>query len=327
MGWGVSTLSGVRWRKQRNQNDLSSLISIIFGEVSPEQNHILHHIANKAIDDGRNLIRSLLMNTDHQTLPSRLIARFGPDEIEWLEMDGLFLATDRSEGSVSPQVADGYEPHVSQTLQKVLSQGDIFVDVGANIGVHSISAARLVGPSGQVIAVEPNSENCRLLLLAADRNKFRNITLIPSALADEVEWIWFGSHIGSNGGVLPSDMEKIAGGFGSVVPVRKLDEIAPDKTTLIKIDVEGAEIAVLRSGLQTLARDRPSVVMEFSCEMIQRVSEIQPLEALVWIENLGYEISLINKGDGELLQTSPQQLISEWASPLAIEDLLLTPTL
>ena len=183
MGWGVSTLSVVRRRKQRDQNDLSSLISTIFGEVSPEQNHILHHIANKAIDNDRNLIRSLLMNTDQQTLPSRFIARFGPDEIEWLEMDGLFLATDRSEGSVSAQVADGYEQHISQTLQKVLSRGDIFVYVGANICLHSI-AARLVGPSGQVIAVEPNSENCRLLFLAADRNKFRISLILPLAEGD-----------------------------------------------------------------------------------------------------------------------------------------------
>ena len=319
------TLIVVRWRNRRDQNDVSSLISTIFGAVSPEQNHILHHIAREAIQDERDLIRSLLLHTDHQTLPSRFIARFGPDEIEWLEVDGLYFATDRSEGSVSPQVADGYEPHVARILQQILARGDIFVDVGANIGVHAIAAARIVGPHGQVIAVEPNSENCRLLLLAADRNEFLNITLIPSVLSDEGEWTWFGSHIGSNGGVLPNDAEAIASGFGSVVPVRKLDEVAPDNTTLIKIDVEGAEISVLRSGLQTLERDRPSIVMEFSCEMIQRVSGVQPLEALEWIEHLGYEISLISKEDGELSRTSPQKLIDEWESPHAIEDVLLTP--
>lgn len=322
---GAGTLIVVRSRKRRYQTDLSVIISTIFGDVSPEQNHVLHHIAQEAIENKRDVIRSLLLHTDHQILPSRFVARFGPEEIEWIEVDGLHFAIDRSEGSVSPQVREGYEPHVSQILQRVLTQGDTFVDVGANIGVHAISAARMVGADGKVIAVEPNSENCRLLLLTADRNKLSNVTLIPSVLSDSGEWTWFGSHIGSNGGVLPTDVANIESGFGSVVPVRRLDEIAPENTTLIKIDVEGAEISVLRSGLLTMQRDRPAIVMEFSCEMIQRVSGVQPLEALMWIEHLGYEISLISKGDGELLKTSPQKLIEGWASPLAIEDLLLTP--
>lgn len=312
-------------RRTNEPANIGALVSLIFGEVTPEQNHVLHHIAQQAIEKGQNPLRALILHTDQQILPSRIVARFGPHDIAWHEVNGLSIATDTAEGSVSPQVANGYEPHVSRTLHRLLQPGDTFIDVGANIGVHVADAARIVGAQGRVVAIEPNTENCRLLLLTVEKNNLHNVTLIPSALSDVGEWTWFGTHIGSNGGVLHSNREILAEGFGSVVPVRRLDDIAPVDTRLIKIDVEGAEISVLRSGLTTLQRDRPSIIMEFSCEMVQRICGIEPLEALSWIENLGYDIAVIQKSDGELLATDAKQLISEWGNLTRIEDLLLTP--
>jgi FkbM family methyltransferase len=265
------------------------------------------------------------LQTDQQILPSRIVSRFGPADLEWHEVEGLHIATDGSEGSVSPQVAAGYEPHVSQTLRKLLKPSDTFIDVGANIGVHVARAAQLVGASGRVIAVEPNTENCRLLLLTTAKNDFHNVTLIPSALSDTGDWTWFGTHIGSNGGALPCNNETLIEGFGFIVPIRRLDDIAPPGTTVIKIDVEGAEVSVLKSGLQTIQRDRPSVIMEFSCEMVRRVSNIDPREALHWMTSLGYQISVIDKQSHETVATTADQLINEWGSLTRIEDLLLTP--
>ena len=321
----TTTVTTVLKRKRGEQPTVKTMISLLFGEVTPEQNHGLHHIANQAIASGHDPIRSLILHTDQQLLASRIVARFGPADIEWLNVNGLKIATDKSEGSVSPQVAAGYEPHVSHTLNRILKSGDTFIDVGANIGVHVAHASRLVGNTGRVIAVEPNTENCRLLLLTTEKNHFENVTLIPSALSDVGEWTWFGTHIGSNGGVLPTNSDTLSQGFGFIVPIRRLDDIAPIATKLIKIDVEGAEISILRSGLATLQRDRPSIIMEFSCEMIQRVSNIGPLDALTWIESLGYHIAVIDKTSYEPLATTAEQLINNWGAPTQIEDLLLTP--
>lgn len=312
-------------RRTNEPANITALVSLVFGEVTPEQNHILHHIAQQAIEKGQNPLRALILHTDQQILPSRIVARFGPQDIAWRDVNGLSIAIDTAEGSVSPQVADGYEPHVSHTLQRILQPGDTFIDVGANIGVHVADAARIVGAQGRVVAIEPNTENCRLLLLTVEKNNLHNVTLVPCALSDVGEWTWFGTHIGSNGGLLHSNSETLAQGFGFVVPVRRLDDIAPINTNMIKIDVEGAEISVLRSGLTTLQRDRPSIIMEFSCEMVQRVSEIEPLQALLWIESLGYDISVIQKSNGETLATHADQLITEWGHHTRIEDLLLTP--
>jgi hypothetical protein len=159
-------------RKRSEQPTINSMISLVFGEVTPEQNHVLHHIAKQAIASGRDPLRSLILQTDQQILPSRIVSHFGPTDLEWHEVDGLHIATDGSEGSVSPQVAAGYEPHVSRTLHRLLNPGDTFIDVGANIGIHVARAAQLVGSAGHVIAVEPNTENCRLLLLTIQKNHF-----------------------------------------------------------------------------------------------------------------------------------------------------------
>jgi len=312
-------------RKRSETMSIENLISLVFGDVTPEQNHHLHHLATQAVASGKDPLRSLILQTDQQIQPSRIVSRFGPADLEWHEVDGLHIATDGSEGSVSPQVAAGYEPHVSRTLHKLLKPGDTFIDVGANIGVHVARAAHLVGASGRVIAVEPNTENCRLLLLTTEKNSFHNVTLIPSALSATGDWTWFGTHIGSNGGALPFNNETLTQGFGFIVPIRRLDDIAPSGTTVIKIDVEGAEVSVLKSGLQTIQRDRPSVIMEFSCEMVRRVSNIDPREALHWMASLGYQISVIDKQSHETVATTADQLINEWGSLTRIEDLLLTP--
>jgi hypothetical protein len=65
--------------------------------------------------------------------------------------------------------------------------------------------------------------------------------------------------------------------------------------------------------------------MEFSCEMVRRVSNIDPREALHWMASLGYEISVIDKQSHETVATTTDQLINEWGALTRIEDLLLTP--
>ena len=318
-------MSHVFRRKKTAPSDINSLISLLFGSVDPALNHQLHYIATQAIAAGNDPLRALILQVDQQLVPTRVVKRFGPDDIEWIAVGHLLIATDSSEGSVSPQVATGYEPHVRRALENLLGPGAAFVDVGANIGVHVAQASQLVGPSGRVVAVEPNPENCRLLLLTLAKNGLANVDLIPTALGQSGDWTWFGTHIGSNGGLLPNDLDAIADGYGFVVPVRRLDDIAPHGTKVIKVDVEGAEISVLKSGLETIARDRPSIIMEFSTEMVQRVSRIDASTALTWVESLGYRIAVLDKTTTDPLPMSAENMLATWGSPARIEDLLLIP--
>ena len=77
-----------------------------------------------------------------------------------------------------------YEPEVSATLREVLPPGATFVDIGANIGWFSLLAASLVGPTGRVIAIEPNPRNVALLRQSAKDNGFDNIDVVTVALGE-----------------------------------------------------------------------------------------------------------------------------------------------
>ena len=72
----------------------------------------------------------------------------GSSDLEIVDVDGLRMALDRADASVSVQIAEGaYEPHVAATLDRLLGPGDVFVDVGANVGYHAFRASTRVGPT------------------------------------------------------------------------------------------------------------------------------------------------------------------------------------
>src|SRR6202165_822638 len=75
-----------------------------------------------------------------------------------------------------------YDLPTQLLLKKLLHEGDLFVDVGANEGMISILAARLVGPTGKVISFEPNPKPRSIFQATIDRNQIKNIDLIPVGL-------------------------------------------------------------------------------------------------------------------------------------------------
>ncbi|MBO0835251.1 MAG: FkbM family methyltransferase, partial [Actinobacteria bacterium] len=197
---------------------------------------------------------------------------------------------------------------------------------GANIGYFSLLASRAVGARGRVIAIEPNSENSRLILINAMAGRVENLQLLPIALAEAAGWSYFATHVGSNGGFRPGMESDLRDGRGSVVPTFPLDGLVNGPVHLLKVDVEGAEGLVFRGARRTIERYRPIVLSELSCEMLQRVSGMPAGEYLQAFVDLGYTINVIDPDKGKVLPyASPAQLLEAWSDPLAIEDLLLLP--
>lgn len=136
-----------------------------------------------------------------------------------------------------------------------LSPGDAVWDVGANIGWFSLLAARAVGQAGAVTAFEPSATNAVWLERNAARNRLE-ITVVRAAVSDASGWARFDAS-SSLGGHLTA-------GGGDVVSTVTLDAWA-DKhgsPSFIKIDVEGAEVAVLNGGSRLLAGGQPIVLCE-----------------------------------------------------------------
>lgn len=151
-----------------------------------------------------------------------------------------------------------------QLLQQMVHPGMTVVEVGANIGTHTVPLARAVGPQGRVIAIEPQPVIHQQLCANITLNGLRNVI----------------THLcgcGAETGVLyrpPVDYDAdIQGNFGGVslhsvpvgmpVPVHLLDALVGDvPIQLIKIDVEGMEGDVLAGAKETLRRNRPLLYVE-----------------------------------------------------------------
>jgi FkbM family methyltransferase len=261
---------------------------------------------------------------DQQTSNSPVTIRWGSDDLTYVDVAGVRLALDRADASVSIQIAEGaYEPHVEATLDRLLAPGDVFVDVGANIGYHTVRASRSVGPNGRVVAVEANTENARLIAHTIELNAITNIELVPVALSGHRGHVVFGTHVGSNGGFL--DAATSTSGRGTLVPTFALDDLGLERVAVVKIDVEGAEALVIDGSTEVIRRDRPSFVMEFSQEMTGRVSRREPREHLDRFVDWGYSIAIIDRATSTPRRMSVDDLLAQWGDVLRIEDLLLVP--
>ena len=160
----------------------------------------------------------------------------------------------------------GYsEVALTALLLRVLRAGDGVVDVGTHFGYEAVLASRLVGPSGFVIAFEPNPDAAAI----ASRNlaPYGQASLRGAAAGERPGRLRFArtslaraAFAGAAGRTLRNagDAEEIE------VDVTTLDDVVSEarRVRLVKIDVEGAEPAVLRGADRLLRRDRPLIVAE-----------------------------------------------------------------
>jgi FkbM family methyltransferase len=150
--------------------------------------------------------------------------------------------------------------HEDEILDKFNPKsGEIVVDVGAHIGLYSLIAAKKVGPSGKVIAIEPDPENCTLLQMNLELNGLTNVTILKHAAFSSSSTLKL---------YLPGK-ERGFTKLSTIMPSRAVTEdyLEVAATTLdqlmlhqgitevnwIKIDVEGAELEVLKGATATLS--------------------------------------------------------------------------
>lgn len=178
-----------------------------------------------------------------------------------LELDGLKLTARPVDGNGRLICYFGTKfDTIFDFLKIFLQEGMVFVDVGANIGSHTINAARLVGGAGSVFAFEADPDTYRLLSENIESNGLRNIVLGQTCVSDHVGALSFYKHPDSAKSSIVDRGEKLS----VTLPSDKLDNLIPANTKIdvLKVDVEGAELSVLR-GARAIFQDqrRPSVVI------------------------------------------------------------------
>jgi len=161
-----------------------------------------------------------------------------------------------------------YEHETSRFFLRVARPGDVFYDIGANVGYFSLLLARLVGEAGKVVAFEANPRNCAALVAAAARNAV-DVKVEGVALADHDGTARFRDNgDGDSNGALSLDQ----GGYEvRTVALDSFIAAGGPVPKLMKIDVEGAELQVLRGGAGLFADPRLEfVICEFNVPQLAR---------------------------------------------------------
>ncbi len=269
-------------------------------------------------------IRKMLGTIEHQEAPTAFSVQLGAEDAVRCRVGGVELFADVADAAVTPGLRSGeYEPHLTAIFERYCKPGMTVVDVGANLGYYSLLASRLVGPTGQVVALEPNSENCRLLLSSLRLHAVTNVVLLPVAADIATGWAYYSTHVGSNGGII--DDTDLLAHPGVVVPTFCLDDIVSAPVGFMKMDVEGAEGRVVKGAARLIERDRPVVTTELKEEMLRRVSGSSVADYLGWFEGLGYTPTLLEKNGAEKPYPSVAALLADWAGEDELRDVLLVP--
>ncbi len=194
--------------------------------------------------------------------------------------------------------AGDYESFVKKYFKTHIKPGDTVLDVGANIGFHTLYLAELVGASGKVIAVEPMPVNFKALEKNIALNNFNQIITINSALSSKNETInIYLNPTQHNPGAYNLFEE---GEKNTLINCVKgddlLTELSVNKVALIKIDVEGFEFEVLKGLYQTILKDKPVIIFEYD-RNYQLKNNQDPAALFSYLINLNYSFLSI-KADG-----------------------------
>jgi FkbM family methyltransferase len=212
----------------------------------------------------------------------------------------LRVRTDDSIGRVLA-VSGVWEPNVTAAFTRLLHAGDVCLDAGAHIGYYTVLASRLVGASGHVYAFEPSPANYRALMENLELNRVTNVTARNVALALEDGTRVLNEGPGTNTGratLRVPQTERDIGRPQVTVPVRTLHTEVPEaelaRIRVVKIDVEGFELEVLRSLEPVFALGSPlAVFLELTPGWVDR-DDLASLERM-WREH-GFTPYVLHSG-------------------------------
>lgn len=179
-------------------------------------------------------------------------------------------------------------------LKSLLAPDHVFFDIGANVGVYSLLAAKRLS-AGKVHAFEPSSIHCKKFQENMDLNGFQNVLLNQLALSTGYSEKKLYVPTGKNTGM--ASLYKYQDSYKEVeeedVYATSLDGYVQansvGRVDLIKIDVEGAESEVLKGSLEVLGHYRPTVMMEADCTHLARAGRT-PSQLIDFWKELGYAV-------------------------------------
>lgn len=192
----------------------------------------------------------------------------------------------------------GYEQHFAELFRCLVSPGDRCVDVGANIGVHTVRLAKLAGPGGSVIAIEPDPDLAGRARRNIALNGLGNARVINAAASDQAgeTMLYRPGATDTNRARASLLRHSYLTGTSITVPAVTVDSVCADRAcddaapgtrvAVIKVDVEGHESAVVRGAARVIDRDAPAVIFEYAPQLLDDASQTP----FSWLADRGYEM-------------------------------------
>ena len=182
-----------------------------------------------------------------------------------------------------------WEPHIRSMLKIIIKDGMVTMDIGANIGTHTLLMSILAGDKGRVYAFEPCKLNHDVLVYNCVINKCSNVMVYKYGCGDKtktmyIEQRWSQSKKEDNYGCIFLQSDQSSNNDESI-KVIKIDDMNLDKLDFVKIDAENMEDKVLQGMKETIKRCKPSIIVEIHTDDVKHVMPI--------LESMDYNVKFI----------------------------------
>lgn len=167
---------------------------------------------------------------------------------------------------ISFAIYGDFEPYERTALAERVQLGTTAIDVGANVGIYALELSKAVGEQGRVLAIEPWPDNVRRLQETIYNNSIKNVRILPCAVGSEPSVVEM--HGGGDSAYVTSVPTGNLGAYPETHRIEQstLDQIWRDagsaRISVVKIDVEGSELEVLKGARQLLASCHPALLCE-----------------------------------------------------------------
>jgi FkbM family methyltransferase len=191
----------------------------------------------------------------------------------------------------------------SKFLKNYLKAGDIFMDIGANIGCYTMIASKIVGSEGEIHAFEPVSKVFDKLLFNIQLNNLSNISTNRKAVYETSGTLEFFVSSRENEGMSSIFRHDTESGEIEKVKAISIDEYVEkmniQRIDMMKIDIEGAEIFALKGMKNTIKRFKPIIIMELSEDVLRNIP-VESKDVLDIMRSMNYVIGGIDN-QGKLI--------------------------
>jgi len=235
----------------------------------------------RQIANGVSLDRVIRSFFDSEEYRFRVLDEWRPTPVDFGDFKVCIQKRDTDFGQAI-LVTGEYEPQVRALVAECVREGDVCVDVGANVGVIAFQAATIVKDRGLVVAVEPNPENLRLLYAGIVVNGFANVRVLPVAASNR------SAVVSLTGGLSNTHVTAGRGletGGGLYAQAGALDQWLAwlPRLDFVKMDIEGHEPLAFDGFRAMIARHRPALLVEFNPRCLEDLHGQSPR---AWLDEM-----------------------------------------